>query len=288
MRNPSRFGWYLVGVLLAAPSSHAQDYLPIPPKFVTLIVKYLTNGPGGPILNSLSVFLLSAVTISLTGVMAPGPMTAATLAAGTRHRHAGLVMALGHGLVEFPLMFLIIAGLGRFFEITSVKIAIGLIGGVFLFILGLQMLRDARKPVILTAPTPGRSTFVTGIIMTGGNPYFLLWWATVGLALATQASQFGILAFALFAIIHWLCDLVWLEVLSQAGYRGTRVFSDKSQRLVLALCGLALLFFAAKFLVDAGANLKLILNYPDFARTFNPDIPGLPKITISYAFKIIS
>jgi threonine/homoserine/homoserine lactone efflux protein len=202
-------------------------------------------------LNNLFIFLVSAVTISLTGVMAPGPMTAATLAAGTRNRHAGLIMAVGHGIVEFPLMFLIIARLGRFLQIQNVRISIAFVGGAFLLLLGLQMLRDAGKTVRLSAANTGTSTFVTGILMTAGNPYFLLWWATVGLALATQASQFGVLAFALFAVVHWLCDLVWLEILSLTSYRGARVFSDQSQRIVLAVCGLALLFFAAKFFFDS-------------------------------------
>lgn len=206
-------------------------------------------------LNDLSIFLLSAVTISLTGVMGPGPITAATLAAGARHRHAGLTMAVGHGIVELPLLLLIVAGLGRFFQIEGVKIAIGLVGGGFLIVLGLQMLRDVRKPAAQAAPVTGRSTLVTGILLTAGNPYFLLWWATVGLALATQASQLGLLAFALFGVVHWCCDLVWLEILSQTSYRGARVFSEKSQRIVLGVCGVALLFFAAKFLLDASAKL---------------------------------
>jgi len=206
-------------------------------------------------LNNLFVFLLSAVTISLTGVMGPGPITAATLAAGARNRHAGLTMAVGHAIVELPLLVLIVAGLGRFFEIENVRIAIGLLGGVCMIMLGLQMLRDLRKPVAPSAPDMGRSTLVTGILLTAGNPYFLLWWATVGLALVTQATQLGMLAFALFGLVHWLCDLVWLEILSQTSYRGARVFSEKSQRIVLGICGFALLFFAGKFILDASAKL---------------------------------
>jgi threonine/homoserine/homoserine lactone efflux protein len=206
-------------------------------------------------LYNLIVFVLSAVALSLSGVLSPGPMTAATLAAGTKHRHAGIVMALGHGVVEFPLMLLILAGMGQVFEFPTFKIAIGLLGGVFLLFLGIQMLRDARKPIILAAPPPGRSTFLTGILMTAGNPYFLLWWATAGLNLTTQAVQIGLIAFALFAAIHWLCDLVWLEILSLASHNGARVFSDKTQKTVLAVCGFALLFFAAKFLFDV---IKLI------------------------------
>lgn len=200
-------------------------------------------------------FLVSVVTISMTGVMSPGPMTAATLAAGARHRHAGLTMAIGHGLVEFPLLVLLIAGLGRFLERETVRVAIGLVGGGFLIALGVQLLRQARKPALLAAPATDRSALVTAILLTIGNPYFLLWWATVGLALAAQASRFGLLAFAVFGIVHWLCDLVWLEVLSQTSFRGARVFSEKAQGRVLAVCGVALLFFAAKFIIDAGAKL---------------------------------
>lgn len=167
-------------------------------------------------------------------------------------------MALGHGVVELPLVVLIVLGLGRFFEMEGVKIAFGLAGGAFLMVLGVQMFQAARRPAALNAARDGRSTFTTGILLTACNPYFLLWWATVGLALATQASQFGLLAFALFAGLHWLCDVAWLEVLSLASYRGSRVFSEKSQRLVLAICGAALFFFAGKFLVDAlGKLLRL-------------------------------
>ncbi len=196
-------------------------------------------------------FVLYAVGVSLTGVLSPGPMTAATLAAGAKNRHAGIVMALGHGLVEFPLMLLVLAGMGRFFQIENVKLAITLLGAAVLAFLGTQMLRDVRKPFALNAPPAARGTFATAVVMTAGNPYFLLWWATVGLTLTVQASNIGILAFALFAAIHWLCDLVWLEILSLASHHGSRVFSEKSQKITLALCGLALLIFAAKFLLDA-------------------------------------
>ena len=91
------------------------------------------------------------------------------------------------------------------------------------------------------------------MLLSGGNPYFLLWWATIGLALATRAVEFGGLAFAAFAVIHWLCDLLWLEALSLASHKGARLFGRRSERVVAVICGAALLGFAAKFLYDAGA-----------------------------------
>ncbi len=206
-------------------------------------------------MNELFSFLLSTVAISLTGVMGPGPVTAATLAAGARHRHAGFLMAIGHAVVEGPLVLLIVLGLGRFFQIEGVRIAIGLAGGAFLIVLGLQMLRALRHPSPSAAAPANRSTVTTGILLTACNPYFLLWWATVGLALATQASRLGLVAFALFGVVHWLCDVIWLEILSQASFRGARIFSEKAQQVVLGICGTALLFFAARFLIDALAKL---------------------------------
>ena len=81
-------------------------------------------------------FLLTAIAISLTGVLAPGPITAATLAAGVRRPHAGALVALGHAAIEFPLMLVILAGAGTLFESETARIGIGLIGGIVLLLVG--------------------------------------------------------------------------------------------------------------------------------------------------------
>ena len=63
--------------------------------------------------------------------MQPGPITATVITMGARNRWAGTLLAVGHGIIEFPLMVLIILGLGRYFELPKVKILIGLAGGIF-------------------------------------------------------------------------------------------------------------------------------------------------------------
>jgi threonine/homoserine/homoserine lactone efflux protein len=205
----------------------------------------------------LITFLLKAVAISLSGVLAPGPMTAATIAAGTRSRNAGALIALGHAAIEFPLMIVIIAGAGKLFESDGIKMGIGLAGGVVLLLMGIQLLTAARKAESLPEASGGRHPFWTGIVLTGANPYFLIWWATIGLALATQAVELGMLAFVLFAVVHWLCDLVWLEALSLASFKGTELLGDSIQKIVLIMCGAMLLGFGCKFLYDAGKDLWL-------------------------------
>ena len=203
---------------------------------------------------SLLFFLFKVIIVSLSGVMAPGPVTAAAIAKGQRQRFAGSLIAVGHGIVEFPLMILIILGMDELLKSAKTQIVIGLAGGAFLLFMAIQMLRDIRK----TDYTPEKSyktgPVLTGILLSVGNPYFLLWWASVGLALATEATQLGIWAFALFAVIHWLCDLVWLQVLSWASFKGSALLGPQTQRIVLLVCSLALLFFGLYFISRALAH----------------------------------
>jgi threonine/homoserine/homoserine lactone efflux protein len=202
----------------------------------------------------LLAFLLKAVGISLSGVMAPGATTAATILAGTRRRHAGGMISLGHGVVEFPLMLLVMWGV-KLFSSEAFRVGVGLVGGTCLLYMGAGMLVAFCRPRAEAAPPPAGSPFVLGIVVTGLNPYFLLWWATVGLALCTEARQYGPLAFVLFAGVHWLCDLVWLEALSITSHKGTRLFGDRGMKIVLLVCGAAMLLFAGKFIQDAVATL---------------------------------
>jgi threonine/homoserine/homoserine lactone efflux protein len=202
-------------------------------------------------------FLLQAVGISLSGVMAPGPVTAATLAAGARSRHAGAWIAVGHAIVEFPLMGLIMAGAGTVLKTRAFAIGVGLAGGVVLILMALILLRGLRQQPRHTRQVKTASPLWTGVVLTGGNPYFLLWWATVGLALATRAVELGTLAFALFAIVHWLCDLLWLETLSLASNKGVALLGKKSQSLILVFCSAAMALFGIWFILDALKQLNL-------------------------------
>jgi len=127
----------------------------------------------------LSAFLLEAVLISLSGVMAPGPIIAVAVSKGTKSPHAGALIALGHGMVEIPLMVLILYGFGDILKISYIKAIIGLLGGLFLLKMGLGLLKGIKQAKIDFANDP-HSPLRAGIILTLVNPYFLVWWATVG------------------------------------------------------------------------------------------------------------
>ena len=205
---------------------------------------------------TLLIFLGEVFVISLTGALQPGPVTATAITIGTRNRWAGVLLALGHGIIEFPLIVVIVMGMGKYFQIPKVQIAIGLAGGAFLILMGVQTYLGLKagpdnKPKALHG-----KPILAGIILTGSNPYFLLWWATVGLALANQApAEWGIWAFVFFALTHWFVDLVWLHLLSWASFKGSVLLGRHGLKIILAVCAAALFGFGIFFIYNAVINL---------------------------------
>jgi threonine/homoserine/homoserine lactone efflux protein len=168
-------------------------------------------------------------------------------------------MALGHGVIEFPLMVLLIFGVGRSLTLPAVSIGIGLAGGTFLILMAAGMFKDLNRSDDLELRITRRGPLVAGIVLSGGNPYFLIWWATVGLTLVTTATGFGVWAFVLFALVHWSCDLIWLTILSWGSFKGASVLSPRRRRAVLLFCAVALLGFGLYFIGDKSLVLIRML-----------------------------
>jgi len=204
--------------------------------------------------TSLGLFLLSVAVISLTGVMLPGPMTAATVAKGYRNKNAGALIALGHAVIELPLIAAIYLGVGHFIGLPVVVNGIYIAGGVALFYLGFRMFRTAGDAPEEVGGLPA-SSVVTGIVVTGTNPAFYVWWVTLGAALITGAARFGVVGIVLLGVVHWPCDLIWSEFLSMGTFKSRKWWTGKVQRIVFSVCALILLGFGAWFVFSGLSNL---------------------------------
>jgi len=194
-------------------------------------------------------FLIEAVLVSLSGVLAPGPITSICVGYGSEHPRAGVWVAVGHGLVEFPVMIGVFFGVGAVMDLPWVRTAIALLGGIFLLYMGIGMLRNIRQEQV-TGNLSSRSPLAAGALLSLGNPYFLIWWATVGAGLILRSREFGLLGFAAFAVGHWLCDLGWDTFLSFLSFRGGQFFGRKFQQVVFAFSGCFLLFYSGKLLLE--------------------------------------
>jgi threonine/homoserine/homoserine lactone efflux protein len=196
-----------------------------------------------------SAFLLEAVAISLSGVMAPGPVTSVVVGKGSESPHAGALVAIGHGFVELPLMVAVFYGVDRLLEVPNTRAFIALVGGLFLLWMGLDMLRSLRRAPLQDTGS-SHPPVVAGVLLSAGNPYFLVWWATVGAALIARSVRFGLGGFLAFALAHWGCDLLWDYGLSALSFKGGQLFGARFQRTILLISGACLVFFGGRFVVD--------------------------------------
>jgi threonine/homoserine/homoserine lactone efflux protein len=188
--------------------------------------------------------------IGLTGALAPGPTLIATINSSLKGGWSmGPKVTLGHALVELVMVVVIIAGFSV--VIGTYYWVIAGVGGIALILFGILTITEARVADITFSGKPEASSrpFLAGIITSISNPYFWIWWFTVGSALLIGAYQGGAVLAVAFILGHWGADLAWLTLVSVSIHRGRFALGEQQYRWILGLCGLFLLCFGAYFLV---------------------------------------
>ncbi len=200
-------------------------------------------------------------TLALSGALMPGPLFTVAVSESTRHGFkTGPLLMTGHAILELVLVLAIIHGLDSFLKSSTVVGAISLLGGSLLIYLAIDMIKVARG-MTLNAEVSGSargsaaSLIVTGILTSLSNPYWTLWWATIGLGYLVAAMKYGALGIAVFFLGHISGDFAWYSLVSFGISRGKRFLGDAGYRVLVKCCGWFLLFFGGWFLVSAGKCL---------------------------------
>jgi threonine/homoserine/homoserine lactone efflux protein len=193
--------------------------------------------------------LSRSIVTSLSGVMMPGPMFAVTLAKSYKSPWAGVHVSLGHAVIEVPLILIIFFGVAQFFQNTVVQLVLSVAGGGMIIWMGVGLFR-ARREVARGGRDAPYSAFMAGIMMSGLNPFFLVWWVTVGsLLLMSFLNAVGSWGLGLFIIVHWLCDLVWLSLVSVTIYKTHTFWGPRLQEWIFIVLSIALVYFGGQFMV---------------------------------------
>jgi len=220
-------------------------------------------------LELLELFSL-VVLVSASGVFSPGPLFFITVENALRSGgRSGWIVALGHMLFELPLVFGIAYGIWSFLENSLVRFMIGLLGAIAIIIFGVLqayssyrglMSMDESKVNSRSFRLGGGSWFLRslliGLIFTGLNPYFLIWWFTIGLSLVTYAfetaSIFGVLIMYAFHI--WM-DYVFLGIVSHLTATGGRILGTRHLYMISLALSLILIGIGGWLLVQAITSL---------------------------------
>jgi len=201
---------------------------------------------------TLAEFAIIVITISISGVVSPGPLFAANVAYGLNGGiKTGLKMACGHTLVELPLVVLLGVGaislttIPQFREITSI------LGALSLFVFaGIQIKSTIKKPSTIFEGKHG--PFLAGIILSGLNPFFLIWWFTIGFKLITDAIiLYSFIGIGIMFAFHIWMDYAWICSVAFLSSKGKKIISNTKYSIFIISISGVLVYFGIVFLLQA-------------------------------------
>jgi threonine/homoserine/homoserine lactone efflux protein len=166
-------------------------------------------------------------------------------------------------LVELPLVMLIGLGISSLLNFPGFAKAVGLIGGSALIIFGVFQIRDVTRSSFGTEPVesaePQKKSLMLGVALTGLNPFFIVWWLTVGLGLVVQAVELGaLLGVLIMYVSHVWMDYAWLTGTAFLAARGKTLLQARGYRLLLSGLALLLVYFGAGFIVRTVFHFNIL------------------------------
>ncbi|MBN2533229.1 MAG: LysE family transporter [Spirochaetales bacterium] len=209
------------------------------------------------------IFSLSFLT-ALTGALSPGPLLTYTIIKTMESRKHGYLMGFaviaGHALLEMMIVIALLSGLSFFLKNIIVIRVVSVTGCLFLVYFGITIIRDAVKGKIqIDFIQPGKSTakennnkhfglknpVIGGIVTSMSNPYWWIWWASIGSAFWVNfnISSDNIPGIIAFFFGHEAGDLIWYVFVSFIIFFGKGFINRKIYIIILVLCGIFMILF---------------------------------------------
>ena len=198
-------------------------------------------------------FAILVIIISASGVMSPGPLFAANITYGLREGvKAGIKIAIGHSIVELPLVILLGIGVFSLEIFPEFRTIISIFGAITLFgFAGIQITTVLKKKKnILNKPKQG--PIVTGILLSALNPFFIVWWLTIGFKLISDAMLLWAFAGILIVfVLHIWMDFAWLGITAFLASKSKGIISNTNYKIIILGLSATLIYFGIVFLIDA-------------------------------------
>ena len=213
-------------------------------------------------MNLFSLFSIGFI-LGLTGAMAPGPLLTITISeSAKRGGIVGPMVVVGHAILEFLLLLSIIFGLGNLLNNHAIFAAIALAGGIVLIYMGYVTIKGLKHYHLSAEPSArkkGLHPVISGIVVSLSNPYWFIWWITIGMGYVMFARGLGLKGVLAFFIGHILSDLVWYSFISYGIQFGGRLFSLRTIKTILFVCSIILIFFGGFFIFKGSCFLSALL-----------------------------
>ena len=197
----------------------------------------------------ITLFVTSFI-VALSGAAMPGPLLTVTISESPRRGlMTGPLLIAGHAILELALVLALLMGLAPLLKMKPVFIVIALAGSAVLLWMGIGMLKSLPTMVLTTdgGETKGRNLILSGVLMSIANPYWSIWWATIGLGYILHSMDAGTMGVVAFFTGHIMGDLFWYATISTAVWKGRKLLSDRGYRILIGTCAIFLIVFSCLF-----------------------------------------
>lgn len=204
----------------------------------------------------ITALFITAFLVGLSGAMMPGPLLTVTIAeSAQRGFKAGPLIVLGHAILELALIIALLAGLSLYLQKPVVTTVISVIGGAFLLFMGFNMIKDVLQGRVALENSENDAgkginmhPVMAGILVSVSNPFWSVWWATIGLTYLTMALKSGAVGITSFFSGHIMADLLWYSLIAAAIAGGRRFLKQQVYQTIIMLCGLFLIGLGGYFI----------------------------------------
>ncbi len=194
--------------------------------------------------------------VGLSGAMSPGPYLTVTITRTLRDgRLSAALMLVGHALLEGALLVGFAFGLQEFLKRPEVASGLALVGGAVLIWMGFGLMKGAATGAIaadleVAEDSSRMGPVLHGVLVSLSNPYWTLWWATIGVTLAAKGLAIGPLGVVAFFLGHQLADWAWYGFVIIAVSSGRHMLSDHVYRWTIGVLAAFLLYLGATFVLE--------------------------------------
>lgn len=192
----------------------------------------------------------TSFVLGFSGAMMPGPLLTLTIAETVRRGPlAGPLLILGHAILEGIVVVLLFFGAAEVIRHPTVFSGVAILGGLMMLWMGCGMIKSLSSLSLQleTGSTAGMHPVVSGALISLANPYFAIWWATIGLSYLVVAHEAGLTGVIVFYFFHILSDLVWYGFVSGTIAYGRRFLSDRGYRVMVGICAVFIIGFGLFF-----------------------------------------
>jgi threonine/homoserine/homoserine lactone efflux protein len=195
----------------------------------------------------MSEYILSALIFGLTAGLQPGPLTILVVQQTLeRGLMSGIKVSFAPVITDGPIIFAVVMVLSQFKDISLFLGLLSLVGGLYLLVLCMQILRT--KVLSFSASNGSNSSLLTAIKVNFLSPNPYLFWFTVGGTFIARGTTNEAITF----VVVFLGSLVLSKmVIALLAFNFREILGGVGYLWVMRTLGLALGVFAILFLVKS-------------------------------------